>query len=351
MSTLSTTRGHRAKEFSSSGRIKRFRRTNSQMEIALSWVQHFIKEADGDPMTIRHIFYLLAGASIIAKLESAYGLLIKHLSRWRRNGEVAWDAFTDSTRWHIKTPSFGSMEDALANCAATYRRDLWSTQSVYVEVWCEKDAMAQILAKAAEPFGIPVFVARGFASLSSLYSAANTFRAAAAAGKRCVIYHFGDHDPSGLAAGASIVKAFKDDFRVEVEFVRAAVTREQIKKLKLPTRPTKASSHSAKWKGGGSVELDTMPPAEVRKLVESCITQHINKHEWETLKAIEASERETLKAMRPLALPKSDDPEPEPSPEWTAREIKRELDLLNGDNSPEAEKQRKQMRATLEGLS
>src|SRR5687768_684677 len=96
------TRARRSIALNSSRRIKRVRRTNSQMEIALSWVQHFIKEADGDPMTIRHLFYLLAGASIIAKLESAYGLLIKHLSRWRRNGEVSWDAFTDSTRWHIK---------------------------------------------------------------------------------------------------------------------------------------------------------------------------------------------------------------------------------------------------------
>ena len=95
-----------------------------------------------------------------------------------------------------------------------------------------------------------------------------------------------------------MVRAFKDDFRVNVEFVRAAVTKEQIERLKLPTRPTKASTHSRGWTGGESVELDTMPIAEVHALVESCITRHIDQHAWEQTKLIEKAERDSLKAFR-----------------------------------------------------
>jgi hypothetical protein len=240
------------------------------------------------------------GHGVIEKTDPAYKALGKHLSKWRRSGQIEWSAFADSTRWHIKPPTFDSMDDALANTVATYRRNLWQTQSVYIEVWCEKDAMAGILSRAAEPFGVPVFVARGFASLSSLYGAANTFRAWAEAGKRCLIYHFGDFDPSGVEAGESMVRSFKDDFKVDVDFIRAAVTRDQIRRLKLPTRPTKQSNHEGSWAGGDSVELDSMPPAEIRKLVESCITRHIDQREWETLKRTEEAERESLEVVRRL---------------------------------------------------
>jgi hypothetical protein len=41
-----------------------------------------------------------------------------------------------------------------------------------------------------------------------------------------------------------------------------------------------------------------MPPAEIRKLVEKCITRHIERYQWEILQKTEAMERETLETMR-----------------------------------------------------
>jgi hypothetical protein len=162
----------------------------------------------------------------------------------------------------------------------------------------EKDAIASIVARKANSFGVPVFVARGFASLSSLYSAANTFREAIKAGKEVRVFHLGDYDPSGVAAGESMIRAFRDDFGVEVQFTRAAVTQEQVRRLKLPTRPVKRSdTRAAKWTGGECVELDSMPPAEIRKLVEACITQHIDARQWSILRETEAGEREQLKQI------------------------------------------------------
>jgi hypothetical protein len=263
----------------------------------LEWEKSILSEDEGQ-ITIRHLFYRLVGAGVIPKTEKAYCSLVKHLSQARRTGEISWASFADSTRWHIKSESFNGMDDALRNTVETYRRNLWTSQKVYLEIWCEKDAMAGILSKAAQPFGVPIFVARGFASLTSLYGAALTFRGWAAAGKECIIYHFGDHDPSGFAAGESIMRFFREDFITDVKFIRAAVTREQVKRLNLLTRPKKKSTHSKAWTGGESVELDSMPPAEIRSLVEQCITQHIDQREWEVLKQTEDMERGCLKLMR-----------------------------------------------------
>jgi hypothetical protein len=277
--------------------IKRFRRSKNDLKNLLEAVQRILANEEFE-ISIRHLFYRLVGLEVIEKTEADYQAVIKHTANFRRDGLIDWDAFADSTRWHIKPPAYDSFAAALENTAATYRRDLWQTQSAYIELWCEKDAMAGVIARAAESFGVPVFVARGFASLSSLFNAANTFREQAEHGKRCVIYHFGDYDPSGVAAGESMVKSFKGDFKVNVEFIRAAVTEQQIISLKLPTRPVKWSdTRAAKWEGGECVELDSMPTTTIRELVKECIVQHIDQRAWDILETAEESERQMLASI------------------------------------------------------
>jgi len=146
------------------------RRSRAQMGELL----HAIREVlDGETsaITIRHLFYRLVGLNIIPKTELAYKGLCSHLSHWRKAGEVPWNAFSDSTRWHIKATMFDSITDALTRTRETYRRNLWATQSSYVEVWVEKDAIAGVIDDVTDSFGVPLFVCRGFASLSSMYSA------------------------------------------------------------------------------------------------------------------------------------------------------------------------------------
>ncbi len=277
--------------------LKRARRTSAEMERLLDSIKTILDGEEGQ-ITIRHLYYRLVGEHVIDKTEQAYKGLCSHLSKWRRSSEIPWSAFTDSTRWHIQRDTFSGVKDALKNTVENYRRDLWATQDVYCEVWVEKDAVAGLVARTANSWGVPVFVARGFASLSSLYDAANTFRRAAESGKRVIIYHLGDYDPSGIAAGESMLKAFRDDFNVRLEFIRAAVTEQQIEQLKLPTRPTKKGDTRARnWRGTACVELDTMPPAEIREIVERCIIQHIDTYEWDALKRTEELERETLRKI------------------------------------------------------
>jgi hypothetical protein len=42
----------------------------------------------------------------------------------------------------VKSDSWDSVEDALDDAAASYRRALWRDQEVYVEVWSEKEAIS-----------------------------------------------------------------------------------------------------------------------------------------------------------------------------------------------------------------
>jgi hypothetical protein len=261
-----------------------------------------ILDAEESEITVRHLFYRLVGLKVIEKTERAYKLLCHHLGRWRKGGLVPWNAFADSTRWHIKAQTFNSVEDALQRTRETYRRDLWSTQPHYCELWIEKDAIASIVAGVADEFGVPVFVCRGFASLSSLYSAAQTFNRAINSGKAATIFHLGDYDPSGHAAADAIERTLTENFDCDIEFERLAVLPDQIERLKLPTRPTKRTdSRARKWKGESCVELDAMSPSDMRGIVGDAITSLIEPRAWKQIQKIEAAERESLAKIRVVA--------------------------------------------------
>jgi hypothetical protein len=77
-------------------------------------------------------------------------------------------------------------------------------------------------------------------------------------------------------------------------FERVAVTEEQIEEWNLPTRPTKGSDARAKKWVGDSVELDTIPPARLRDLVEECIVQHIDEEAWKQRQAQQRADRKKL---------------------------------------------------------
>lgn len=256
------------------------------------------KIIDGEigQITIRHLFYRLVSLRLIEKTERDYKSLCSHLMNWRRAGVIRYDAFADSTRYYRGSTLLNTAEEALANAAHAYRKNLWLDQSYYVEVWCEKDAIADVLVQAADEFGVPVFPCHGFASATSLYVASRHFKREAAQGRHVRVLYFGDHDPSGLAIDASAQSSLNRDHGVDVEFVRLAVTPRDIVDLKLPTRPVKNSdSRSAGWEGG-CVEVDAMPMAELRSRVRDGIAELIDPHQWQAAQQVEQVERETLTA-------------------------------------------------------
>src|SRR5436189_3474781 len=97
-------------------------------------------------------------------------------------------------------------------------------------------------------------VARGYASLSFLHSAAEYINQLEVP---TYIYHFGDFDPSGVNAGEKIEQTLREMAPdADISFERIAVTPKQISEWDLPTRPTKVSDTRSKNFGTISVELD-----------------------------------------------------------------------------------------------
>jgi hypothetical protein len=247
----------------------------------------------GKPMTVRQVFYQATVRGLVEKAETGYGKVQLDLTKMRRDGSLPYDWLADNTRWQRKPNTFDSVEQALRDTAAFYRKSLWTDASSYVEIWLEKDALSGVVYPVTSMYDVPLMVARGYASLSFLYSAAeyiNTLDVPT------YIYHLGDFDPSGVNAGEKIEETLREMAPdAAIAFERIAVNEEQIAEWDLPTRPTKVSDSRAKAFGSTlSVELDAIEPNRLRALVEETIELHLPAKQFEVLKAAEESERDVI---------------------------------------------------------
>src|SRR5215813_2298502 len=171
--------------------IKRQRATKAEVEGRREALLDIIEA--GRPMTVREVFYQATVHGLVEKAESGYGKVQTDLTVMRRAGELPYDWLADNTRWQRKPRTFDSVEDALRATAAFYRKSLWTDADAYVEIWLEKDALAGVIYPVTSMYDVPLMVARGYASLSFLYSAAEAINGLNVPAH---IYHLGDFDPS-----------------------------------------------------------------------------------------------------------------------------------------------------------
>jgi hypothetical protein len=276
-------------------RAKRFRRTKAAIGSIRDQIKTILEESN--PQTVRQVFYALTVRGAVAKVEGEYQKTVcRLLVEMRERGQIPFDWIADNTRWMRKPSSFTGIKACLNATAEQYRRNLWASMPVYVEVWCEKDALAGVLMEETKVYDVPLMVAKGYSSISFLHSAA---KAIEAKGKPAYIYHFGDLDSSGRDAARDIeAKLRRYAPGAEIHFECPAVTPEQVERWNLPTRPTKQTDTRAKKFGSAtSVELDAIPADKLRALVREVIERHVDQEQLKILKVAEESERAFLRSV------------------------------------------------------
>jgi hypothetical protein len=225
--------------------IKRSRRSRAEIDEIRNAIIDILNERS--PMTVRQVFYALTVRGVIEKTEAEYKqTVVRLLDDMRWSDDIDWDDIADATRWPHKQNSYRDVEHAIHATAQFYRRDLWANNENYVEIWCEKEALAGVMTEITYEYDVPLMVSRGFSSSSYLRRAASKITRI---GKPTFIYHFGDHDPSGISIGEQIEHGLRrhleniGDFDLgDFVFERIAATPQQIEEWKLPTRPTKTEA-------------------------------------------------------------------------------------------------------------
>lgn len=276
--------------------VKRTRRTRG----ALDLLDHALIEIARahPPVTVRQVFYLATTRGLVPKDEAkGYRVVQRRLVALRAAGLIPYGWITDNARMVRRLNRWQDPEHFAGQVASFYRRDYWAHSDVRVEVWLEKDALAGVLYPVVvTEWGLELFVTRGFASVSYLEAAAEDTRED---GRPTFVYVLTDLDPSGVDIARKIAEELPQRApQVEVTVSRLAVTLEQVEAMNLPTRPTKQTDTRAKKfearYGTGSVELDAIPPEQLRGMVSEAIAQHSDPAELARLKRVERLERESL---------------------------------------------------------
>lgn len=241
-------------------------------------------------MTVRQVFYALTVRGIVEKTENGYRQVQGQILNMRRQGVLPWGFIADSTRWQRKPESFDGLDDALRATLRGYRHNLWRSQSVRIEVWLEKDALAGIVMEATDPWDVALMVSRGQSSDTFCYQAAQNARHAYEHnGTITHVFALYDWDKSGRNSSDTIrhkLREYSDD--TPIVFERLGVNQDQIRDWGLPTRWAKDNASEI------AVELDAIPPNRLIQLVEDAIMDLIDPAAWHMEEQVERSEREIL---------------------------------------------------------
>jgi hypothetical protein len=268
-----------------------------------------------DTMTVRQVFYRLVGLGVVPKEEGpGYQSVQAQVLRMRREGVLPWEFIADGTRLVRMASVWDDKLSFIEDIQSSYRRDLWRSQNLRIEIWLEKDALAEVVVPVTWRWRVPLMVSRGQSSATFLHTAAMFAKAAWERDRtQTVVYALYDHDAGGARAARAIARdlpalAGPD---VPVRFERLALVQAQITAWGLPTRPPKPTDPEAhKWGNRPAVELDAIPPDQLTQLVDDAIKGHIEPRAWEIEEAIERSERNDLSQLADRLADEDEDAKP-----------------------------------------
>lgn len=282
--------GDRADELADAGLTPAGQR-RTKVEMCQFRLALYEEVRENRPISVRGAFYKMVRLGL-PKTESQYARVQDELVKMRRGERlpvVPYGWIVDGVRLQRKPTTYSSLDRMLHHSIRTYRRAVWEDQDVYVEIWCEKDTLAGVLYPVTAEWDVPLMVTRGFSSVTFIHNAAEAIEAE---GKPAFIYFLTDHDRSGRLIADKIEAGFREFAPdAEIHCEQAAVTEGQINEFDLPTRPPKRKGDPP------AVELDAIPPDDLRAIVRDCIERHVDPDALRRTKQVEKEERRTLKRL------------------------------------------------------
>ena len=279
---------------------KKFKRNSLELiDTSNAIIEEYFRQ--GYDLTLRQLYYQLVARGTVANEQRQYKRLSSIITDARLAGLVDWSAIVDRTRRLAGVTHWRSPSHILEGAIQGYALDKWLFQPERVEVWCEKDALSSVVARACGPLDVDYFSCRGYVSASAMYRAAARARRHQDLGQNTTILHLGDHDPSGMDMTRDIEDRLVMLSRRMVGVVRIALNMDQIRALNPPPNPTKltdsrAAGYVANF-GYDSWELDALDPTYLNDLITDEVLGYRNEDQWIEAKEEEEKHIDCLKGL------------------------------------------------------
>ena len=275
----------------------------------------------GYTLTLRQLYYQFVARDIIPNTVQSYGRLGKIINDARLAGEIDWDAIEDRNRSITEHSHWRDPAHIIEVSAQTFAIDKWLDQPLRVVVLVEKDALAGVFETTTYKWDVPLLACKGYLSASAVYDLAKRVVNWRRTQKQDVcVLHFGDHDPSGIDMTRDIrerlgllstydfsfksfttgkLRKYKATGATALE--RLALNYDQIEQYDPPPNPAKTTdaryaSYEDKF-GTTSWELDALSPQVLNGILESRITDLIDKKRWNDAVAREDEMRRALQTV------------------------------------------------------
>jgi hypothetical protein len=247
------------------------------------------------PMTIRQLFYQLVSRGTLPNNIKSYQLVSRIMTKAREDGRIDFDYIVDRSR-PAYSPNVWADAGGYAEAVKRgYRKDYWSMQPNHVEILVEKDAIIGSIEPVTDELGVTIRVGRGFQSTTRIHEIADHLKRIE---KPITIFYLGDHDPSGVAIENDLESRLREygaTFRIR----RLAIFKKDINAFKLPPlrikdTDSRATSFRSEY-GTDCVELDALPPEELRRRLRQAIDNLIDHNLWDRAIAVEKVELASIR--------------------------------------------------------
>ncbi len=261
--------------------------------------------AQGFDMTLRQVYYKLIARDLFP--DDRRYKWIEATRRWARDpngtknalpnykwlstllndgrlaGEIDWLHMCDRTRLIRGLNYLSGPQELLEQAERNYHLDKWSDQECRIEVWIEKDALVGVIEGVCRRLSVDYFSCRGYTGQSAMWQAGQRLKGYIEAGQTPVVFHLGDHDPSGVDMSRDILSRLAR-FIGSANVKRLALTMAQIREIDPPPSPaklsdTRAGSYIAEF-GYDSWELDALEPDAIAKLITENVLALRDDSKW-----------------------------------------------------------------------
>ncbi len=282
----------------------------ARIEVCNSIISEY--EADGFQMTLRQLYYQLVARGVIANNKSEYDKLKGLVSDGRLAGLISWTAIEDHQRNLMGLTTYNSPQAMISTLRGkAYHSDLWADQPYRPEVWVEKDALSDVVGQMCDRLRVDFFACRGYVSQSEQWRAGRRLAGYVRKGQRPIVFHLGDHDPSGVDMTRDNTDRLSMFAGVPIQVVRLALNRDQVELYNPPPNPAKSADSRFKdyqrIHGDESWELDALEPRVIQNLIEQNVLRLRDKRLWDEALGREAEDRQALNDMLDDMLGGSDD--------------------------------------------
>lgn len=255
----------------------------------------------GFALTLRQLYYQHVAKGLIKNDDREYARLGNLVNDGRLAGLISWTAIEDRDRNLMGLETWDGPAALLKEARSKYRRDLWIDQPMRPEVWVEKKAMQDVVGQICGRLRVDFFACKGYVSQSEQWRAGQRFARYIRNGQQPIVFHLGDHDPSGIDMTRDNRDRLSMFAGTPIQVVRLALNMNQVDQYKPPPNPAKVKDsrfedYQRKF-GDESWELDALNPEVIQDLIETAVMRIRDKRRWDDALAQEVSEKQMLSDM------------------------------------------------------